>query len=111
MFNYGVLFNWSQTLNIGTITEYMKSRRIRSISIKNYLKWKGYDNPSIPVGTVRLDLYDGRLKMFNMNKTMLSDKEVDKDCSEVYEMINEISENEKLIPCNKRRNIIVKINR
>ena len=49
--------------------------------------------------------------MFDHNNKMLSEKEADKFCGAVYELVSEISENEKLIPYKKRRNIIVKINR
>lgn len=111
MLKQGNLFEFSH--NVGTITEFMKSRRIRSISARNYIKWKGYDDVEsmFPIATVRLDLFDGRLKMFDHNNKMLSEKEADKICGTVYELVSEISENEKLIPYKKRRNIIVKINR
>lgn len=111
MLKQGNLFEFSH--NVGTITEFMKSSRIRSISARNYIKWKGYDDVEsmFPIATVRLDLFDGRLKMFDHNNKMLSEKEADKICGAVYELVSEISENEKLIPYKKRRNIIVKINR
>ena len=111
MLKQGNLFELSH--NVGTITEFMKSRRIRSISARNYIKWKGYGDVEsmFPIATVRLDLFDGRLKMFDYNNKMLSEKEADKFCGAVYELVGEISENEKLIPYKKRRNIIVKINR
>ena len=109
MLKQGNLFEFSH--NVGTITEFMKSRRIRSISARNYIKWKGYDETVFPVATVRLDLFDGRLKMFDHNNKMLTEKEADKLCSTVYDLVSEISENEKFIPYKKRRNIIVKINR
>ena len=111
MLKQGNLFEFSH--NVGTITEFMKSRRIRSISARNYIKWKGYDDAEsmFPIATIRLDLFDGRLKMFDHNNKMLSEKEADKFCGAVYELVSEISENEKLIPYKKRRNIIVKINR
>lgn len=109
MLKQGNLFELSH--NVGTITEFMKSRRIRSISARNYIKWKGYDEDVFPVATVRLDLFDGRLKMFDHNNKMLTEKEADNVCGSVYDLVSEISENEKLIPYKKRRNIIVKINR
>lgn len=109
MFKQGNLFEFSH--NVGTITEFMKNRRIRNISTKNYMRWKGFDETVFPVASIRLDLYDGRLKMYDYNNRLLSEKESNELCSSVYELVSEISENEKLIPYNKRRNIIVKINR
>lgn len=109
MVKQGNLFEFSH--NVGTITEFMKSRRIRSISAKNYMKWKGLDETNFPVATVRLDLFDGRLNMYDHDNKILSEKQYGKVCSDVYELVSEISENEKLIPYKKRRNIIVKINR
>ena len=71
MLKQGNLFELSH--NVGTITEFMKSRRIRSISARNYIKWKGYGDVEsmFPIATVRLDLFDGRLKMFDHNNKML----------------------------------------
>ena len=97
--------------NCGTIERFMRNRHIRNISIVNYFKWKGYESPDFPVSSVKFDIYDNTLKLYGNDNKVLGSKDVNKYSDEVFDVVSEISENEKLIPYKKRRNIIVKVNR
>lgn len=105
-FNFEVLCN-----KRGAIKEYMGIRRIRRIDIHNYLTWKGFKTDEYPVKCVRLDILNGYLDLYDVNNHKISTESAVNLYTGVYDMVMEIFKNEKMIPYNKRKNIIVKVNR
>jgi len=95
----------------GTLKEWMGLRRIRTINYWNYLTWKGYSPEKFPVKTIKLDILNGYLNMFDGNNKKISSEIANSLYDKVFDMTMEIFKNEKLIPYKQRKNIVVKVNR
>ena len=95
----------------GPMKEYMMLRRIRRIDIFNYLNWKGYTPTTFPVRSVKIDLLNSYLYLYNAENKKIENEEAVSLYPQVYDMMMEIFQNEKLIPSSKKRNIIVKMSR
>lgn len=95
----------------GPLKEWMGLRRIRTINFWNYLTWKGHNPVNFPVKTVKLDILNGYLDMYDEHNHKIPSDVANTLYNDVYDMTMEIFKNEKLIPYKQRKNIVVKINR
>ena len=104
-------FSFEKELYRGTIKQLMKVKSLRTISISNYFNWLGTTNNLSPVSTLKYNLQDGYLNMFDSNNVKLDDDTAASLYEDVYNVITDIFKNEYAIPYKKKRNILVKINR
>lgn len=95
----------------GPLKEMMMLRRIRRVDINNYLNWKGYVDNTFPVRSVKIDLLNNYLYLYDRDNKKIDNETSNSLYPQVYDMVMEIFRNEKLIPLNKRKNIVVKVNR
>lgn len=95
----------------GTLKEWMGLRRIRTINYWNYLTWKGFSPENFPVKTIKLDILNGYLNMFDKHNNKIPNDVANNYYEQIYNVTMEIFKNEKLIPYKQRKNIVVKINR
>lgn len=106
-------FNFFDTLcnSRGPLKEMMMLRRIRRVDIYNYLNWKGYLTNNFPVRSVKIDLLNNYLYLYDRENKKIDNETSNTLYPQVYDMVMEIFKNEKLIPINKRKNIVVKVSR
>ena len=95
----------------GTVKEHMSLRRIRTINFWNYLKWKGFNPENFPVKSVKLDILNGYLNLYDSTNHKIPSESAKELYDQVYDMCMEIFRDEKLIPCKQRKNIVVSVNR
>lgn len=95
----------------GTVKEHMSLRRIRTINFWNYLKWKGFNPEIFPVKSVKLDILNGYLNLYDSTNHKIPSEEARNLYNQVYDLCMEIFRDEKLIPCKQRKNIVVSVNR
>lgn len=95
----------------GPLKEMMMLRRIRRVDINNYLNWKGYIDNTFPVRSVKIDLLNNYLYLYDRDNKKIDNETSNSLYPQVYDMVMEIFRNEKLIPLKKRKNIVVKVNR
>lgn len=101
----------------GTIKEIMKTRGLRSISLSNYNKWKERDTSNMWLHSVKINMEDGYLYMYDYNKSNRRqpgeryEKPTMAMYEEAYSQIREVLNNEDKMPFKIKRNILVKMNR
>ena len=95
----------------GPMKEYMMLRRIRRIDIYNYLEWKGFMPTTFPVRSIKIDLLNSYLYMYDVNNRKIDNDTANTLYPQVYDMVMEIFNNETVIPSKKKRNILVKVSR
>ena len=95
----------------GPLKEMMMLRRIRRVDIHNYLNWKGYLPSTFPVRSVKIDLLNNYLYLYDRDNKKIDNETANTLYPQVYDMVMEIFKNEKLIPTKQRKNIVVKVNR
>lgn len=105
-------FNFTKEQQRGALKQIMKVRGLRTISLANYLNWKKTDENSVyPAATIKLNLQDGYLNMFDLQNNKLDNEQAASLYDSVFNLVSEIFENEMEIPYKYKRNILVKINR
>ncbi len=102
-------YDYKKELYRGTIKQIMKVRNLRSISVYNYLNWKGIA-PLSNVHSVKLDIQDGYINLFNKQNEKIEDAP-ENLYAETYKTVMEIFEKENTIPWKIKRNILVKLTR
>lgn len=106
------IFNFTKEQQRGTLKQVMKVRGLRTINLQNYLDYKKDNNDLIyPAATIKLNLQDGYLNMFDIQNNKLENEVAANLYDNVYNLVTEIFENEEFIPYKQKRNILVKINR
>jgi hypothetical protein len=101
----------------GTIKEIMKTRGLRSISLSNYNRWKERDTTGMWLHSVKINMEDGYLYMYDFNRSNRRqpgeryEKPTMAMYEEAYKQIREVLNNEDKMPFKIKRNILVKMNR
>lgn len=103
----------------GAIKEIMRNYGLRTISIKNYLDFTGESNETLKnVHSVKYDIMNGYIKVYDYKIN-----DVKRRCGEaretvdnstykaIYDVLESLVKKENNIPFNKKRNIMVKVNR
>lgn len=105
----------------GTLKQIMKVRGLRTISLSNYNAWRGNEQDVNGIHSLKLDLQSGYLNIFGYRRAIKSgklmcDKQAIENASaetyrKVYNQVMNILKEEGDIPCNVRKNILVRMAR
>lgn len=102
----------------GAIKEIMRNYGIRTISIKNYFDYLGISPTIENIHSVRYDIMNGYIKAYGYKEN-----DPKKRCGEpmetidnitykeIYNILENLVTNKDNIPLNKKRNILIKVNR
>lgn len=103
----------------GTLKQIMKVRGLRTISLNNYMKWKGVQPDPTGVHSLKIDIQSGYLNIYGYGAESekrgfrCSDTAIE-DASAtlyrgVYNTVMEILEKENEIPTKVKKNILVSV--
>lgn len=104
----------------GTLKQIMKVRGLRTISLENYNQWKGKKSNTDGIHSLKLDIQSGYINIFGYGLTKNGRLVCGTDAIEdatadvyktVYNQVINILEDEKNIPFNVRKNILVRVAR
>lgn len=104
----------------GTLKQIMKVRGLRTISLDNYNNWKGNERNINGIHSLKLDIQSGYINIFGYNFTKSGKPVCDTVAIEdapadlysyVYKQVINILNDEQKIPCNVRKNILVRVAR
>ena len=108
-------FNLEKEQYRGTIKQLMRVNGLRTINLSNYFYWKNMTNSDFvdisTVSTVKLNIQDGYLNMFDSNNNKIDDEKAASLYKNVYKVITYIIDDYDKIPYKIKRNILVKMNR
>lgn len=125
MFNYIRKFMKRKTLNYqkeqyrGTIKQIMKVRGLRTISLANYNLWKGGQPGANQIHSLKLDLQDGYVNIYNYGYTAkgkpVCGEAIQDASTDIYQLaynqVMSLIADEYNIPYRVRKNILVKLSR
>lgn len=111
--------NYQKEQYRGTIKQIMKVRGLRTISLANYNKWKGNQPGANGIHSLKLDIQDGYLNIYqyqtNGNGNLVCGPAVQDAPASLYEnaykQVMNIISDEHSIPYNVRKNILVRLAR
>ncbi len=103
----------------GAIKEIMRNYGIRTISLKNYFDFVGKPTTTLQnIHSVKYDIMNGYIKAYKYKENDANRRcgepmeTVSTDVyKEVYNILESLIKNEHKIPYNKKKNIMVKVNR
>lgn len=102
----------------GAIKEIMKNYGLRAISVKNYFDFLGTTPTLENVHSVKYDIMNGYINVYKFKENDAKrrcgeqiDTVSNETYKEIYNILEKLIKNEVKIPYNKKKNIMVKVNR